>query len=56
MPDEYVMGVMFKGKPTHHLVKFDGSGAALVNNKAMGGAKSLQEVRTLNRNSNFRII
>jgi hypothetical protein len=41
---EYVMGVMFKGKPTHHLVKYDGAGYLLVNNKAMGNAKSIQQV------------
>jgi hypothetical protein len=41
---EYVLGVMFKGKATHHLVKADGSGNLLVNNKGMGGTQSVPEV------------
>ena len=41
---EYVLGLMFKGKATHHLVKADGSGYLLVNNKGMGGTKSIPEV------------
>ena len=41
---EFVLGVMFKGKATHHLLKPDGAGNYLVNNRAMGTNTTLQQV------------
>jgi len=41
-PGEYVICVVYKGKPTHHLVKKDESGALLVNKKSFGGASDIE--------------
>eukprot|EP00045_Choanoeca_perplexa_P022004 m.8095 g.8095 ORF g.8095 m.8095 type:complete len:300 (+) comp9035_c0_seq2:78-977(+) len=34
--DEYVLGVVFRGRPTHHLVNKDAEGKILINKRAFG--------------------
>ena len=43
--DEYVMVLMFRGRPTHHLIKHDRVlGSFTMNGKGTGGSKTLDEV------------
>ena len=43
---EYILVLMFRGKPTHHLLKESVSGIWTVNERDIGGARSLKEVCT----------
>jgi hypothetical protein len=40
-PGEHLLTVVYKGKPTHHLVKADASGIFTINGKDAGGARSI---------------
>eukprot|EP00037_Helgoeca_nana_P020524 m.203988 g.203988 ORF g.203988 m.203988 type:complete len:550 (-) comp25299_c0_seq3:1931-3580(-) len=42
--DEFVLTVVFKGKPTHHSIKRDEAGVLCVNNKPHGGKTTLEEL------------
>lgn len=42
---DFILSVVFRGKPTHHLLKRTDAGDFELNNKPTDGAKSLEEVR-----------
>ena len=44
-PGEYVMCVVYKNKPTHHLVVPNAEGLLTVNKRSFAGAKKITEVR-----------
>eukprot|EP00054_Salpingoeca_dolichothecata_P030073 m.241623 g.241623 ORF g.241623 m.241623 type:complete len:790 (+) comp26590_c1_seq1:61-2430(+) len=44
---EYILSVVFKGRPTHHLVKPGDSGSMVINGKAYGSPADLEELITL---------
>lgn len=43
-PDEYVLSVNFKGKPTHHLVSKNEDGNFVVNKKTYGGHTTIENL------------
>jgi histone H2A len=43
-PGEYVLSVVYKGKPTHHRIKPDQSGVLRVNNRAFGRNTTVSEL------------
>ncbi|EDQ84906.1 uncharacterized protein MONBRDRAFT_29769 [Monosiga brevicollis MX1] len=46
-PEDYVLAVVFKGRPTHHLVQKGVDGMFTVNKKSFGPARSISEVVAL---------
>lgn len=42
--NEYVLGVLFRGRPTHHLITPDTNGVLLVNRKQYGNCTTPQAV------------
>mmetsp|Transcript_29493 Transcript_29493/g.77324 ORF Transcript_29493/g.77324 Transcript_29493/m.77324 type:complete len:106 (+) Transcript_29493:50-367(+) len=47
--DEFVLTVVFKGKPTHHGIKRDETGAMCVNGKPHGAKTSVEDVSDSSR-------
>ena len=43
-PNDYVLGVVYKGKPTHHLVTFGDNEMYSVNKKQFGACGTVAEV------------
>lgn len=52
-PGEFVMCVVYKGKPTHHLVTPNAEGLLTVNKRTFADAKKITEVRFTRRIPNF---
>lgn len=43
-PGEYVLCVVYKGKPTHHLIAKNAEGIYAINKKTYGNNKTIEEV------------
>jgi hypothetical protein len=43
-PEEYVLGVVFRGRPTHHLVAKGDNGKILINKRSYGDCYTIREV------------
>lgn len=41
---EYVLSVIFRGKPTHHLIKTDPDGKLIVNKKSFGDSTNIEQL------------
>ena len=44
-PNEFILVVIFKGKPTHHLLKKDGPSYKVNGKTSTGGATTIKDVR-----------
>ena len=44
-PNDYILAVVYKGKPTHHLIMYGEDQLYTVNRKAFGTHKTVEEVR-----------
>lgn len=53
--DQYVMCVVFREQPTHHLIKKKEDGTILINNTPYDECRNLSEVRTISARLVFSV-